>query len=707
METLTEKKQEVKINSDLTKSIIAFQKGFMLEVDRASSKQKRLTIQAELMKLGFMLDKDALENATVEWFQEVLPYIKKALGIGKYTPFYKNFPQQVMEMDECELYMNAIMHYWSLGKWEPSYELERRGIKFEHPEFKIITLETEKKFKEIFTTLVSINQSITENDKQIVEWFVANTKVKLPDHIPFKENLCMLAGLGLDIPVKGPTDVLRIAVYLSGGDISLPMIPKISKADKSNKGIRSYFVSNRTESQNKEREKFKFKHFKRRERKIILSLLEKSNLDLGEMKLKLGRWLRLGEILHPGEYKDRFPKSFKAFDKLRNHPDKIRTFYSKVDEAFDKKPIDGINLLAQRPGEFARKLDWMLRTYDSALVLKKFKEVSINVSRKVLWELYNHFLNRDTSSQRSIMLKGKKSKRKVLEPLPPMSKILINKIQNEILGCIAIHFSKLEKLGGVWIDERLKKVPLPFAMRSVNTAIKTYVRGTRIPFGNEDAKVIRAYIHWNDVIGEEDLDLSASFYSSDLKNKGHISYTNLKDMALNSCHSGDIRHRMGPCAEYVDIDIHRCLSEGVRYVMVGVYNFQQRPMHTMKDCVFGIMEREFPEENKIFLPPTIANAMRIANESSTVCICVLDLKSREYIWTDLELDTRNLANIESTSDATEQILIDLIHSNKLSVYDLFTLHGEARGKMVGKSKAKTKFEYEDYVTSYEKVASFM
>ena len=306
------------------------------------------------------------------------------------------------------------------------------------------------------------------------------------------------------------------------------------------------------------------------------------------------------------------------------------------------------------------------------------------------------------------MTKGKGSKMTKLEDLKPMSNILVNKIHNTILESVKNNFSKLDSLGGVWIDDRLKKIPLPFAMRSVKSSVQTYIRGTRVPF-NKDAKVVRPYIHWFDENGDQDLDLSAGFYGENLKSLYELSYRSLKNERINSCHSGDVRYKQGACAEYVDIDIQKCLKAGVRYVVVQVHNFENRPMHTLKDCVFGLMEREFPESNKIFVPKTITNAVKVANESSTVDVCILDLKEREYIWADVESQSRGLSNIESTSENTQTVLHSLIAgSEKLSVYDLISLHAEARGKIVSdKEEAETKFEYEDLVTSYEKIAKFM
>jgi len=696
--------------SSLTKNIIALQRGMMIPTsDGSVSSAVADTIQAELMQLGYILSPEALEVVSIDWYIEAVAHLQKKLGVGNYSPLFKNFPKQVMETSLIGLFRMAVKHYWSEGKWEPDQELLDRGIKFENTEFSLIQLGTEEGFANIFTRLVSINQSITENDKAVVEWFILNQRDSLvmPSTVPFKETLCLLAGHGLNVPVKTATDVLRIATHLSGGDISLPAVPKVTIGEVKD-GRKKWFFNNIKAFQEAARERFKFKKFSRSERKYLLGLLEKTNLDLGEMKLKIGRWLRLGEILHPSEYAKQFPRTASAFDVLRNAAKEIKTFNGLVEAAFKESQLKGMAVLSQRPGEYARRLDWMLRNFDAVPVLETFQKIAPKVSRKVLWELYNHFLNRATVNvPRSVMIKGKRSIKKQLEPLPPINAELISLIQRVILNCISDQFGNLEPLGSVWIDERLKNIPLPSAMRSINTSVKTYVRGTRIPFA-ESAKVIRPYIHWFDEQGYEDLDLSVSFHANDLKNVDHISFTRLQSAALNSCHSGDVRHRQGACAEYVDIDVNACNDAGARYAVVQVHNFQSRPMHTMKDCVFGLMEREYPESNPLFVPKTISNAMTLANESSTVVICIIDLLMKEYIWADLELESGSLATLENSRGQTSQILRSLITKDKLSVYDLACLHARSRGVAVSSPDGSTtQFKYEDFITSYDKAAQLM
>lgn len=674
------------------------------------------SIQAELMKMGFVLEGKAywtMCKAPKDWLisyhQTVIEFIKKQLGADiNYSPMYVNFPEQVMDTFVVELFFNAMMSYMKGGEWQPSQQLKERDIAFEDiTEHEVIKLSTEKDFANIFTNLVSINQSLTQDDKEIVEWFVEKYNPLItPKNIPFKETLCMLAGKGVDVPVKNVTDVLRIAVYLSGGDISLPTVPKVTISDEN--ASRSSFLSNLKQTQIEYRNSFKFKKFSRPERKYLLGLLERTNLDISEMQTKQKRWLRLGEVLHVGDYAKRFPNSAEAFYKLRNQDEeKIRTFNSKVNYLFETDWKKGVDLLSKRAGEFSRKLDWMVRTFDTEYVLSKFEEIGDKVSKKVLFELWNHFSKRDSEYERVIMIKGKRSIRKKLEPLKPMESETVNRIKKTILNCLKKHYANLPQMGKVYLDESLKDIPIPFSMRSINTAVKTYVRGTRIPY-SKNAKVIRPYIHWYDENGDIDLDLSVGFYTEDFENISYIDYTNLKNVELNACHSGDIRHRRGAVAEYVDIDIQKALEKGVRYCLVQVHNFNNKPLHDVDQCVFGLMEREYPKENEIFLPDSISNAMLVANESPTVNICIFDLKESKYIWTDVEISSIGLINFSTTSNKSVSLLQSLTEKPEVSVYDILKLHVESRGELVDKKeKCDLAMEYKDFATDYAKVATYM
>jgi hypothetical protein len=685
----------------LTRNIIALQKGLVCPPnDEQDNRIPVATLQAHLMQWGYMLDEESFTQLSKSdlsfisnFHDEVLTYLKNITGgKRKFEPLYKNFPQEVMAKSDFDLYFNAIMHYWSNGTWEPSTVTYEKPIKFEKIKYNLIVYGTPERFSRIFTDLVSINQSLTPTDLEVIKWFVTSgEKLIFPSVVPFKENLCTLAGMGVkDLPVKTPTDVLRVAIHLSGGDISLPKVPR--KEIKENRWKTTTIL-------NPERKNFKFRKFKRTERQYLLSLLETTNCDVREMSLKDQRWVRLGEILHPREYKNKFPKAADAFMKIRN--EKVQSWYGLLDKAFESGLENGLRVLSQRPGEFSRRIDWLVRKnpLQLELIFKYLNESLKGTSNKVLFEVYTHFENRLETKERSVMVKGSR-KRTTLPTLPPLPKKIIETIHSKLFETLKEKFSTQDPLGNCWIDEELRKIPLPTNMRSMNFSQKPTIRGQRIPFDNPDAKVIRPFVHWFDKNGSEDLDISVTFVG---KTTEVLSFSNLR--VGSSCHSGDVRHRKGACAEYVDIDLVDAKSRGFKYAVVDVRNFNGGTLASV-ETMFGLMEREFPESNSIWLPETITNCQSLESLSPNTLIAILDLGTKEYIMLDIDSDGSVTANgdVKNTLKVIEQYS----KLPKLSVYDLILLHVESRGRQVTlDNNVDTYFKYEDFCHSYEETGKMM
>jgi hypothetical protein len=88
-------------------------------IPAASQDNARLaaSLQAELMNLGFMLDSAAFEAASkasrdwlVTYHEEIVAHLRQRLGADRpYQSFYRNFPTQVMEMSNFELFVIAIV----------------------------------------------------------------------------------------------------------------------------------------------------------------------------------------------------------------------------------------------------------------------------------------------------------------------------------------------------------------------------------------------------------------------------------------------------------------------------------------------------------------------------------------------------------------------------------------------------------------------
>lgn len=186
------------------KNLIQFRNGFVnLKNVNGDNYQTAMSVVSELMQFGFILDKDAIDNLShalkediITFHNEIIAWLKDITGSNRnYQPFYKGFPQQVMEMSETELWIHQIIHYMSNGTYEPTEWTKSRPTAFEQPKYTKITSGTEDEFLNIFTKLVSVNSSLTPDDLSVVEFFISSkNELRFPEKIPFKENLCVILG---------------------------------------------------------------------------------------------------------------------------------------------------------------------------------------------------------------------------------------------------------------------------------------------------------------------------------------------------------------------------------------------------------------------------------------------------------------------------------------------------------------------------------
>lgn len=57
----------------------------------------------------------------------------------------------------------------------------------------------------------------------------------------------------------------------------------------------------------------------------------------------------------------------------------------------------------------------------------------------------------------------------------------IERLNTLIADELKRRYSTLPPMGRVYIDEKLRNIPVPLQMRGLNPTLKTLVRGTRVP----------------------------------------------------------------------------------------------------------------------------------------------------------------------------------------------------------------------------------
>ena len=651
-----------------------------------------------LESLGYTLSVDAikaLSNVSVNTcsivYNSIVNQLRTMTGANRsWVPMYRNFPQQVMEVSDAELYVTAMMHYIGdlIGlRIMPDHEKKARFPLIGNYNLKVINLGTEVEFRSMMKNLMGAKTSISETDKEditsVIKHFGNNVIDMLPSEVTHKENLAYIASVLLTYTnltskitsmFNSVTDVLRLATAMSNGDVSLATNTK-------------------------------FRNFTRSERKAFMEMINSMNNVQEDMLRNKGRWIRLSERLHPSE--DRYLKygvAVTAFNALREG-DKISTFGGVVETALVSKDIKvAVSKLKRRPGELARRLDHLLRISktrtEQNMVVDAFISVTEKVATPVLLQVMSHFNHRNSDGLRVIFPKGNVANVMALEnDLPVISESICLQIVSACENAMRTRFSSLEPMGKVYIDSSMKGMIVPFSQRSASRTLRTIVRGSRIKL-EEGKNTARFFLWWHDLDnGRVDVDLSAMMYNSDWNYVDHISYTNLRSQhdGVIACHSGDITSAPEGACEFIDIDLDSVARNGGQYIVMNVISFTGQKFSEMPECFAGWMMRTAPQSGEIFDAKTLQNKIDLTSESRFSIPLVIDVVNREIIWGDLALnkDPRSSEynsphshrsysgrNVENMKGSVTLLGKSITSVKKATIHELMTLHASARGTIV-------------------------
>ena len=652
---------------------------YVAQSDSVTNVAHVASIVRNVEALGYTFSKnlfEALQGLSLkqlsDFYDNFMPIFRYARGAHRdYNPMYPNFPDQVMEASEAELFINAMIHYWSSGTIMPEYRKKERLPIAEDSNLTVIDLGNEEEFKSLFAQILGSNTSLSAQDKEDIDWYLRYYGLDIdmmPSEIPQKENRAYVANLIMflvespDVATEylfryfsTPTDVLRLAVAMSNGDVSL------AKACK-------------------------FRNFKRSERALLLSLLSRTVHPVEDMLKWKNRWIRLGEKLHVGEYADRFPKAYEAFRILRNN-EKVETFNGVVEKSLlDRDISTAVGKLVKRPGELARRLDHLVRisTFDQRVeIVSAFSSVVEQISTPVLLQVRQHFASRNNESKLRVFFpKGNVAKAKMIDnDLPVISEAICFAFVRTCEEALSQRFSAMPSLGNVYVDEGLKNYLLPFSQRSASKALKTLVRGSKVDLeSNKDT--LRFFVWWMNGNGRTDIDLSASTFDKDFNYIDVLSYYNLR--GLGGCHSGDIVDAPDGASEFIDISLSKVAESGARYIVMTLNVYRGENFVELPECFAGWMLRESPQSGEIFEPKTVQNRFDITADMRIAVPLIIDVVERQVIWCDLSLKHNNFSanHVEGNKRGINATLQSMTSLNKPNMYDLLRIHASARGVIV-------------------------
>ena len=640
--------------------------------DGGATVEQVAVVQKEAEQLGFVLSEPLITrlgslsvDQLTQFLRNLTADLRTMTGAHRpHQPLYPGFPEQVLRLPEAQLYLNAVWHYITLRRLPDEAGQRRPLLHGKTP--RAIDLGTLDEFELIFTRLAAARTSLSAQDKADVCWFVRQYRADifrlLPKTVSFKENLAVVgAQLLLNVPgaateaflrsqLKTATDVLRLAVGLADGDVSLATATK-------------------------------FKPLKRGLRKLLLSLVEATGAPTEDMRRWSERWKRLGEVIHPGEYAERFPATFAGFDVIRNDRP-FHSFSSVVEGYLRDGEIDAAEReLEERPGELARRLDHLLRrTAAPDLVVAGFGRVAQRVSTPVLLQVLSHFKHRTGRSLRAFFPKGDVAN---VFAIPDNRPFLSTDLTTQVVSICELalveRFSKLAPLGKCHLDPRLANFLAPLSQRSASRALRTLVRGSRLPLS--DTPFIRLFVWWMNGRSRADVDLSVVLYGQAFNFVDAVAYYNLK--SYGAYHSGDIVDAPRGAAEFIDLDLHRLRQQQVRFVVMSLNSFTEQPYCELPECFAGWMARTDLNSGQIFEPRTVIDRIDVAADTKICLPLVLDLQEECIVWMDIALKQyARWNNVHNNLSGVSLMLRALTGLVKPDLHTLFALHIRARGELV-------------------------
>lgn len=656
-----------------------------------------LALAADALSLGYALSRDAVDALTgvAPWaMKAVLSALQSTRGADwDYKPMYPDFPKQVEDATARELITNALAHYTGdlFGlRVMPDYKPSPRLPLSQSIEFEKLGVASAGDLAGVALKLLSAGQVLSDQDKDDLKTLLGDSGIRslVEDSAELeetttkiRENFVWVAG-EFDGALHSwaisqfslPTDALRYAAKLSGGDESLAELTKF--------------------------------HLSRAQRREVASALNHAvdamsdrDLDLSDQFARHAEeWKQVARILHPHELASKGRLSREAekwLSKTMNGA--VRSFDSRVEEAFselsysDDEPLRVLlALLSKRPGSFARRIVELYRKTGASqhgVILDAFRAVAGDVSTPVLVQLWNlmQFPADETAGvpeTRVIVVKTPKgAKTDVVE-----NRVMRDVSEQEAKQIISvIEAALIGRKDDLYVElgEHSTEYAVPLGTRSASKGTRIAARGSRIKVEGYDkaSSVIRLFMHWHDLPGDEyrdrvDLDLSAVAVTADFTKADKCWYGLLRTGSNTIMHSGDITSAPDGAAEFIDAKAADLLAKGYRYVAMSVYSYSRQTFDKVPEAAAGLMLRgKLGREGEIFDARTVKQKFDLTHECTNATPFMFDLETGEIIWLDLDvsMSSWNSVGDAANSSLTIQAMKTAAWGNPMTVAELAAL----------------------------------
>ena len=639
-------------------------------------------------------------NAIIDKLKTVIKVIEDFKSDKNYTVFYKNFPDEVINMNEIDLYINQILHYW-IGYLPSSNE---NIIKEDVEPSKLVkarelNLIDDEMIEKLFIDLLSSNVTLSEQYLDDVCVLTNNKSIKelekYMEYIQMKETLTTVSSYILKKEgvlignFKTTTDILRLIAKISGDELN-------------NKHIH-------------------FAYFSRTELSQLMTKLENLQNPMPDIKRYSKPWHSFFKLYAKKINFNKYPKVKKAVDMLFGDISYM-TERGKINEEIKRLPImseeeldnfvKGFTIFY---GDYVREILSLLNKakenqYEKLLL--GLENCVTKVNTRILFQLYDRIINLKAKDKTVPRLVNSKGKWRRLKESISLSDELLNRVLQIVEDGIKTQLKEKETLGKVFIDEDYKNIMLTTSEKDSNVSLRPMTRGSRIKF-NPNAEVLRFFVAWKNLdektlkeltpmYSRVDVDLSALTFNENLEFNDVVAYYNQKKSGF--AFSGDITNAPEGALEYIDVfDLERLKKKGNRYILMQIRSYNGYTFKEINSVYAGVMELTSNEakEKKNMYSTAITQGFQIMSPQITTNTILVDLVKFEYVWLDMNMANYKV-DIFQNSLTYEEIpyLNDLIKyfmkKQYVTMYDLLKLNADVRGILIeNKEEADIIFEKVD------------
>ncbi len=352
------------------------------------------TFEKDLASIIFRLDR----KYAIELCEEMLENIKDFKSDKNYTVFYKNFPDEVINMETADIYLNQVLHYWfgylpngeneNIGRDDfgakPSELVILSNLKFVDDE------KIEILFKNLLSSNVTLSQQYLEDVCFLSDGFSIDELEKYCKNIKMKEILTTFSSYNLkkrNILIGDfdtATDILRLIIKISN--------------DNFNQNNNQNFIGDN----NLNTKHIHFKYFNRTELNIIMQKLDSISNILPDIKRYKKVWHNFFTFYAKKINLKKYKNVKKAVDMLFGEFsfETEKGYFNKMRLNVQKMNIEELKIFIGRfskySGDYARNILSLLNVANKnqyETIISGLKNCMKDVNNRVLLQLYDRILN--------------------------------------------------------------------------------------------------------------------------------------------------------------------------------------------------------------------------------------------------------------------------------------------------------------------------